>query len=556
MTTKRTRQVLTFIMALVMMVSCLVTPAAAAAFTREGSTPEPLAQSAVTNTEPAEGETYAIGPDGEPVSSNAQVEIMVRLDKAPAYLASGDLQVASRQSSSLLKAQAKAELNIEKALGAQIDVKENFTLLFNGFSFVGEAWMVDEINQISGVTAFVPVTFELVEPDDEVSTNMSTSTGMVSATKAWELGYTGKGTVVAIVDTGIRATHEAFSVMPEGGKIDKAYLEEVYAEYGALMHAGSDVDALYANAKLPFNWDYFDYDYDPNHTASDHGTHVAGIAAGNNGSDFKGVSPDAQVVVMQVFDSDGGASFATILAALEDCVYLGVDSINMSLGIVAGWTSYEASGLVDMERIYEALQDAGISIAVAAGNDGTTHTDTNYGDYFHSIYQGLSANPDVGTVGSPSTLPGSFSVASVVNSEVAGYMTFNGKDYYYSAVAGNPVLGQIPGEHELVYVGLGSPEEIEAVGSLEGKIALAQRGTLTFTEKCSNAASAGAIGVLMFNNASGAFSPSVESSIPFGKLTGEEGQEILAGLTDGVYGTVTIHDGFTGKSVFMATTSS
>ena len=44
-----------------------------------------------------------------------------------------------------------------------------------------------------------------------------------------------------------------------------------------------------------------------------------------------GVAPDAQLVVMQVFSNNGGAGWDTIMAALEDCVRLDVDSVNLSL---------------------------------------------------------------------------------------------------------------------------------------------------------------------------------------------------------------------------------
>ncbi|MBQ7870632.1 MAG: S-layer homology domain-containing protein, partial [Oscillospiraceae bacterium] len=172
------------------------------------------------------------------------------------------------------------------------------------------------------------------------------------------------------------------------------------------------------------------------------------------------------------------------------------------------------------------------------------------------IYQGLAANPDIGLVGSPATLPGSFGVGSVVNSEASGYVTAYGKDYFYGAVAGQPTLADLSGQQDVVYVGLGSAEEIEAAGGVQGKIALIQRGTLTFTEKCDNAAAAGAVGVLMFNNTNGAFAPSVESMIPLGTLTMEEGLEILANFPDGVNGTITIVNEFNTLAVSMAASSS
>ena len=556
MKTKRMRQILSAVMALAMIISCFGTTAMAApASSQDEQAPEIQAQNVVEQT--ASENASAIVEDGTAIDPNAEVRILVRLEDTPVFLTTGDLALAVQSSASLEAAQTKAEARIESTLKTQINVENKFTLLFNGFSFTGEYWMLEAINEISGMTATIPTMFSLIEDEEteDVTPSMSTSTNLSGATGAWDLGYTGEGTVVAVVDTGILSTHEAFSVMPENGKITKEYLKNVYAQYGSKMHAGSseDLDEIYKNEKLPFNWDYYFSDPEPDHTASDHGTHVAGIAAGNNGDDFKGVAPDAQIAVMQVFAEDGGAYWDTILCALEDCVYLGVDAINMSLGSPAGFTAYEST--VDgFEEVYTALEDAGISVAVAAGNDGNTLTWTNYGDWFYSIYQGLSSNPDVGLVSSPATLPGSFAVGSVVNSDNPGYMTAYGANYYYGVVSGQPTLAALNGEQEIVYVGLATQEELAAV-NVEGKIALVKRGEITFTEKCDNAAAAGATGVIMFNNASGSFNPSVESSVPFGTLTLEEGEALLANLTNGS-GTVTIVNEFDGKSVSMATTSS
>ena len=69
-----------------------------------------------------------------------------------------------------------------------------------------------------------------------------------------------------------------------------------------------------------------------------HGVHVAGTVAGNNGDDFKGVAPNAQLMIMKIFeDNSGSTSDDIILAGVDDAVKLGADSINMSLGSPAGF---------------------------------------------------------------------------------------------------------------------------------------------------------------------------------------------------------------------------
>ena len=416
------RKILSLIMALVMIATCLVSPAMATTATTQTPTSSYEAVSMVTNPETGEttyAEVTGTNPELDP---NKEVTIMVALEGETTYMQTGDLQTAAAGMDTHMAALAQAESRIEASLSESIEIEDRYSLLFNGFSFTGESWMIDAINEMDGVVAFEDPIFELIEPEaaeeTDLTPSMGNSTGMVGATNAWDLGYTGEGMIVAVIDTGIRQTHEAFSVMPENGKIDKAYLQQVYATYGDKLHAGTaaDIDSIYYNEKLPFNWDYFDNNAVPNHTFSDHGTHVAGIAAGNNGASFKGVAPDAQIVTMQVFTDAGGAAFSTLMLALEDCVYLGVDAVNMSLGVAAHFTDY-ASIDSGMETIYDALAKAGISVCAAAGNDGHANQWVNPSIGGGPSFGGgwFTWNPDYGTISAPATLPGSFAVASAVN---------------------------------------------------------------------------------------------------------------------------------------------
>ncbi len=104
---------------------------------------------------------------------------------------------------------------------------------------------------------------------------------------------------------------------------------------------GTSSSSVYLSGKVPYVFDYADHDTDVNHHGgSDHGTHVAGIVAANpaDGS-VTGVAPQAQLMILKVFpDGSTGANSDDILAALEDCVTLGVDVVNLSLGSPAGFT--------------------------------------------------------------------------------------------------------------------------------------------------------------------------------------------------------------------------
>ncbi|MFD1423805.1 M28 family peptidase [Laceyella tengchongensis] len=85
---------------------------------------------------------------------------------------------------------------------------------------------------------------------------------------------------------------------------------------------------------------------------------------------------------------------------------------------------------------------------------------------------------------------------------------------------------------EVAFAGLGKPEDFAGV-DVKGKIALIQRGELTFYEKVQNAAKAGAIGAILYNNVSGALNGTLgqETDIPaigLSDVDGKQLQELIA----------------------------
>ncbi|MDE6060757.1 MAG: S8 family serine peptidase, partial [Clostridia bacterium] len=194
--------------------------------------------------------------------------------------------------------------------------------------------------------------------------------------------YRGEGMVVAVLDTGLDYTHEAFAKLPENNLgWTKEYVQSVLDS--KRLNAVGTVDDFYYSDKVPFAYDYADDDADVYPSYSSHGTHVAGIVAGSsdyivnkeNGGDekFVGVAPEAQLVICKVFtdnldsDSIGGANTHDILAAIEDCTLLGVDVINMSLGSSAGFSDEKSKDYIN--KVYAEVEKAGISLVVAASND-------------------------------------------------------------------------------------------------------------------------------------------------------------------------------------------
>lgn len=343
------------------------------------------------------------------------VSIIVKLKDAPVLkTAKVNTKQASDASKALIEKQNAVIAEIGKTVlkGSEVNVKYHYTMLFNGFSFDGEYRLIEQIKQIDGVADCYRSTIyqlpEDIESDDP--TKLSHSVGWINADDMWTMGYSGQGRTIAVIDTGINVNHGNFAASPESPRFDAAALQaildnnELCAEE---RYSGTLTGAnLFTSQKIPYTFNYVTGTTNVSHATAgnDHGTHVSSICAGNDNT-ARGVAYNAQIVSMQVFRSNG-AYWSDIIAALEDCVYLGVDALNMSLGSDCGFTT----GDEDQELVYALLSAAGVDCAVAAGNSGTSGTGNNFGGWQPTF------NIDSGLVSSPGTLGGSVCVASSVNS--------------------------------------------------------------------------------------------------------------------------------------------
>ncbi len=322
-------------------------------------------------------------------------------------------------------------------------------------------------------------------------------------------GYDGSGMVVAVLDTGLDSNHTAFSVKNfSSEKLGLTYndVKKVIGDTAAAENFdGLTVDDVYVNEKVPYGFDYADNDPDVYSTHNNHGTHVAGVIVGNDDT-IRGVAPNAQVVPMKIFsDVQDSSRTAWILAALEDCVVLGVDVINMSIGTACGFsreTDEEAVG-----GVFDKIRAAGISMVVAASNSYSS----SYGSEANGNL-GLTTNPDTGTVGSPSTYEGTMSVASIAGVETP-YILYNKTIIYFtesSDASGdeNDFFETLLGDKDSIdmeYIlipGVGRSADYTGL-DVKGKIALVRRGSNTFEEKALIAEEQGAAGIIIYNNVSG-----------------------------------------------------
>ncbi|MGM9974306.1 MAG: S8 family serine peptidase [Clostridiaceae bacterium] len=427
-----------------------------------------------------------------------------------------------QQRNKLKEKQKKVKDKLSKSVKkASFKDSYSFTALMNGFTVRVQYKDLPVIEKLEDVKrAYVSGKYDVPITEKTSETNMATSRQMIGADLVNETGYTGKGTVVAVLDTGLDYNHEAFSKEPPKEKYSTNRMKLLINKNKEALNSGTD--GAVKSSKVIFAYDYADKDGDV-YPVEDHGTHVSGTAVGNNGKDFKGIAPDAQLMAMKVFsDNDGGAYDADITAALEDAVLLGADVINMSLGSSSGFTE---SSVEATREVYERIAKAGVNLMVSAGN---------------SYYQGYNitetalphaATTDYGVVGSPSTYGSSLSVASIENLIItSSYFTVEGKNYGYTDNAPQEKkLTTLAGNsYEFVYAGLGTPEEISSV-ELTGKVALIKRGSISFSEKVKNAYDGGAAAVIVFNNAAGTISMSVDNYyVPAVSITLEEGNTLLA----------------------------
>ena len=434
---------------------------------------------------------------------------------------------AARTLSSKIARKQNNWINRLKTSGFDYEIGEKYDTVLNGFEIIIKAKDFEKANEFfaNDATLIVGEVYETAQAEpvsnyvdvyDSGIFNTSTST------------YQGDGVVVAVLDTGLDYTHSAFSVDNFTTELEAFTLDSVSAKVGETVAAqftkGLTGQDVYVNKKVPFAYDYADKDPDVLPINSDHGTHVAGIIAGKDNPSkadgITGVAPNAQLAIMKVFsDSQQGAKDSWIIAALEDCVTLGVDVINMSLGSGCGFTRE-----VDKEQknvVYDAIREAGISLIAAAGNDySTTMGSTKNGN------NPLTTNPDSGPVGAPATYKASLSVASIDGVKTP-YLRHEDELFYFkeaTAADAKPrhfvdeILAPLGKDaHDFEYVtipGLGRssdyPEEKEFYA---GKIVLVKRGQTTFEDKVRVAiVEKGAAGIIIYNNVSGDISMSIGES--------------------------------------------
>ena len=404
----------------------------------------------------------------------------------------------------LQRAQRAAAATLKRAI-PEATVHRNYTILLNGMAVELPATELARAAKLSFTRKLYP--------SYRYTLALNRSPGLIGAgALAAAGGGTGEGMKIAVVDDGVDPENTFFN--PEGFSYPAGYPKGgtkwttpkvIVAR--AFVGVGAD-----DRSRLALDRE-----------ASFHGTHVAGIAAGNAGTTapsggdhpetagLSGVAPRAQIGNYRIFNVPTPVGHVgntpEIVAAFESAVRDGMDVINFSGG--GPQTDPASDALVEAVRNVSA---AGVVPVISAGNDRD-----DYG---------------LGSAGSPGTAPDAISVAALSNSHVfapALSVTAPGAPAALTRIpfarsAGDPTpAGWVTTEQPLVDVGTilgvdgrpvprnlcgppgnldGGPTPLPA-GSLTGAIALVSRGVCTFALKSARVKAAGAIGMVVVDNRPG-----------------------------------------------------
>lgn len=330
----------------------------------------------------------------------------------------------------------------------------------------------------------------------------------VHAPQAWTTARHGSAARVLVLDTGIDKDHPALKSNFEKGK-------DFIGDHASPYEYADGVG---------------------------HGTHVAGTIAAqmNPETGFVGVAPMAKILAGRVCSTEGCPVFA-IVEGVNWGISENVDVISMSLGGPCG------SIFENVQRkAMAAAEEKGIAIVAASGNDGmpkvgcpaAIDTVVAVGAVDSSIKRASFSQygPELDVVAPGvdvlSSVPQGAGRESLVEIVVNG-QNANVKSTSFDGAKSLPV----PVVNELVYAGLGKPEEFTA--AVEGKFALIKRGELTFIDKVQNAIKAKAAGVVLYNNVPGLIQGALtqdgkELPIPVVMIEQSVGDKIQARLSEGM----------------------
>ena len=252
-----------------------------------------------------------------------------------------------------------------------------------------------------------------------------------------------------------------------------------------------------------------------------HGTHCSGtVLAVDNTDGVVGVAPSASLMIGKVLGDSGSGSNAGVMAGADWAATNGADVISMSLGST-GSDQAEAD-------LYAAVVASGVLVVAAAGNNNSR--DPFYPAWYPGVLS-VAAVDSANSRASFSNFGPNISVSApgvgVLSTVPTGVASWAGVDHESATLAGSA-----SGRASAIAVGCGlggSPSDFPP--EVAGNIALIRRGGgITFATKATNAVAAGAVGVIIANNAAGLFSGTLNgnSSVPVIGISQADGDDLFA----------------------------
>ncbi|MBR0366518.1 MAG: S8 family serine peptidase [Clostridia bacterium] len=415
---------------------------------------------------------------------------------------------------------------IRDELAAKLGVAADgyiYTQSDSGFTITARRGDMDKILAAADVTAVYEDGYLYAVPDDEETT------GKGANPTATTTEYKGQGTLIAIIDSGFQVDHPYLNASISSPKLspEDAAGKITDIGYGA-----------YYSAKIPFIYSYGNESSTLAAIATDpdHGTHVAGIAAGKegtiqNGDVINGAAPEAQLALMACSKTaNGSMGYSIVKKGIDDAITLGADVINMSLG--SNYVDVRNSSFTAVSTSITNARNAGIVVCTSQGNAAR-------GFYNNDP---LVTNIDYGAAGFMGNNTGTFSVASadtaVYYDTMLKLVTGEGIDiaaYPAAEVSGVAAFADtVTSATDFVDCGYGAAADF--VGkTLTNKVALIRRGSISFAEKTQNAKNAGAIAAIIYDNAVGTYARIRGCVLPSVFVTKADGEKLVEMTNKTVY---------------------
>ncbi len=311
-------------------------------------------------------QTVTINQLATKANQNGSVRIIVQLDT----------NLQSNQESPTSQAQASALTFAQQSVLSQISqTNTQVTTLFEYIPYMALEVDAEALSQLAEMPQILAI-----EEDTAVAPTLASSIPVIGGDAAWSNGFSGAGQTIAILDTGVDKTHPVFAT--HNKVVSEACFSTTSDYYGSTSLCPDGNEASTAvNAGIDCTTLATNYPSAKNQCS--HGTHVAAIAAGNDGAHF-GVAKDANIIPIQVYSlftsstwcgtSSCVLSFKSDqIAALEHVYQLRNDfniaAVNLSLGGEYNQTICDVQN-ASLKAAIDNLKSAGIATVVSAGNNG------------------------------------------------------------------------------------------------------------------------------------------------------------------------------------------